>query len=768
MAKPKKLDDNDNIYVGTKNDDVVFGLGGGDSLTGGGGNDKLLGGDGNDSLIGGSGNDKLIGGLGDDIMNGGTGVDVITALDGVDQVDGGSGKDTLIVAGKLADATIMAEADGISIVTARGTVTVKNIEVFRFEDKILKLGDLPTGKVIPLQQGVETTSGGNGGDIFVGTVDGTATQTFDSGDTLDGKQGQDVLRFTSTLAAAATVTPAMTGIERVEATLSGAADATLNMINSSGVTRFTSQGSSRTLIVDNQDAIAALAVSNLSATAGVTMRYQGTAVAGASDVQDITVANNGSIGTSVGFVVADGIETFAIHATGINNFGAIGGLAMKTIVVDGTGSFKMSSSIVGLTTFNGSNSSGNLAISFGLSDVKINGGTGDDEFRFGSTLTSADSVNGGGGQDAVFVSSDSYSGSVLAGLNALIAIESVHFEGSTINFDNAAFSNAAVKELFFATTGADAILNANSATSYAFGGSNYGNAKFTMAAGQSTLNLAFTASTVAKDGVYDPVGFEIVDTSTATTVNILSTGSDATERNVVSDFTNVSGSRFVVTGDANTLFGGFSGAVTIDASGLTGKLFTSGSDSDDTIIGSTGGGRVSGRLGIDKIDISAGAGSLDTVVFGSTTPTNAERDVVVGFESGPGKDEIELTKGATSATGTTVVSVQDVTTNAGTVVFSSTADVLELSFDIAGTDLGDESSTALNGSNLLAHIGTMNVQTNGHNGYIIAYQAGNAYLYYLDEGDAQLATSVQGGEVALIATFKDIAAGSLDPGNFLF
>lgn len=89
----------------------LLGLSGNDTLTGLGGNDLLNGGDGNDSLAGGAGADRLRGGNGNDSLTWHSAVDVL--------VDGGSGTDTLKVAGGLnllrVDNDVIAGVERISL-----------------------------------------------------------------------------------------------------------------------------------------------------------------------------------------------------------------------------------------------------------------------------------------------------------------------------------------------------------------------------------------------------------------------------------------------------------------------------------------------------------------------------------------------------------------------------------------------------------------------------------------------------------------------------
>ncbi|HMP56977.1 MAG TPA: hypothetical protein PKD92_10450, partial [Novosphingobium sp.] len=86
--------DNDSLDGGD-GDDLVFGEEGDDTILGGDGRDHLLGGDGNDVLAGGAGNDTLEGEAGHDALRGEDGDDLLLGADGDDSLEGGDGDDTL-------------------------------------------------------------------------------------------------------------------------------------------------------------------------------------------------------------------------------------------------------------------------------------------------------------------------------------------------------------------------------------------------------------------------------------------------------------------------------------------------------------------------------------------------------------------------------------------------------------------------------------------------------------------------------------------------
>lgn len=756
MAKKIQLDDTDNVFQGTNKNEKVFGNGGNDTLSGSGGNDKLDGGDGDDTLGGGKGNDKL---------NAGSGINI---------VDGGKGEDKLTLDGNFADATITAEGAGFKIITAGGTVTVENVEKFKFADQTVTADKLlGTGKTFTLTTAIDNVVGTSGADLIVGSADGTATQTFNNGDLIDGGGGSDRLRITAAPAAALSILPTMTGVENIEFTAGGAADTTLNMVNSQGATSFISQGSTRALIVENQDALASITVqNNTTATSGMMMKYAAAAVAGTTDVQEIDLSNNGAQFTASGNVNVAGVETFNVTATGVNNLTSLLGDKLETITVDGAGSLKTNTAFgATLKSYDASGSSGVQSVIFGTGNITVKGGSADDVFDFKGTLTGSDLVDGGGGIDTVALTSADISagGSApLAGLNAMTGVETIRFDlNNNVKIDHGTLTNAEIKTVVFNGTGSDTVLNANSAVTYQFTGPNSGDASFTMKAGENVLNIDMKSSTVAVDNVYNSADMGKLNTGTALTVNINSTGVGPTvaDDNDISTVTNAANATFNFKGDAHNEVQSFSNSVTVDASASTGNLELGGSNFADNIKGSSGINTIAGLNGVDVINISASTANVDHInLRGIVADTN--RDTITGFTAGTGGDIININNGDTTAANA-AVTFQEIGTNVGSQTFLATTDIMEFAFNIAGTNLGDGSAASLNGTNLLAAVGATTMAVDDFAGYLIAYQAGNAYIYHADDliGGGG---SLQAGEIELVATVNGVAVGALDASNFQF
>ena len=776
MAKgPKKtkLTNDDDVFKGKGADDIVLAKGGDDSVSGGGGNDKLNGGAGNDVLKGGGGDDTLNGGEGNDILLGGTGDDRLAGGTGDNTIDGGEGDDTVVLTGNFADAVVTKDGDGYKIVTADGTTTIKNVELVQFADGTKTIDEIEgedSGDTFTLTTALDNVTGTSGNDLIAGNVTAAATTSFQTGDIIDGADGDDTLRIATDTAG--TVLPSISNVENVEFT--NVAALTLNLLNSSGVKNFISNGSTDATKIDNQDAIATIALKSTTTNASdFTLNYAVAAVAGTTDVQSLALTTNGTkVAAGItysGDVTVNGVETFAVTSTGDNFVGALAGDALKTVTVEGAGMLDVDTLLATtVTTFDASKATGAVSVGFAAgADVTATGGAGDDYFEFGAGLTVKDVVDAGAGTDTVGLTGADFTAvgnaAQLAGINGLKGVEGLYFNGAT-TINRATLTNTELKTFTFTGAGADVINSALAADIYAFDSGNSGNATFTMKAGETTLNIQLNADILP---AFDDAVIGALNTGTAGTVNIASTGASATAGNVnsIGAVTNAANSTFVVTGDANTTITSFAAAVTLNASALTGNLAADLSAGNDTYIGSKGVNTVEGGTGIDSINLTASTGKVDTVNLFDVL-TDADRDAITGFTSGAGGDKIQLDAADTDGTGVAggAPTFQEIGTNVGTATVIAATDVLEFAFDLAGTGLGDGSANSLDGTNLLAAVGTLNVADAGDNGYIVAYQGGNAYLYHFDEADA--ATTVQADEIELIATLSGVAVGSVVAANF--
>ncbi|WGM40406.1 hypothetical protein [Caulobacter sp. NIBR1757] len=151
-------DNNNNVLTGLGGDDLLIGEGGDDTLIGGAGEDFLRGRDGNDIAYGGADNDFFSGGEGNDLMDGG---------DGFDRVSMGISLQTDIQSGATVDLAIQ----GVAQDTGHGMDTLVSIE---------------------------HVSGTTFADTLYGDSGANWIWGVGGGDTLNGRDGDDLLETGST------------------------------------------------------------------------------------------------------------------------------------------------------------------------------------------------------------------------------------------------------------------------------------------------------------------------------------------------------------------------------------------------------------------------------------------------------------------------------------------------------------------------------------------------------------------------------------------
>jgi hypothetical protein len=208
-------------------------------------------------------------------------------------------------------------------------------------------------------------------------------------------------------------------------------------------------------------------------------------------------------------------------------------------------------------------------------------------------------------------------------------------------------------------------------------------------------------------------------------------------------------------------FAGANAGVTFTSAGTTASTVVGGSFAD--LITSAGGGdRITPGNGIDIITTGAGSDTvnLDNLVL------STNRSTIKDFSAT--SDEIEIGGAETSvATTTGTAPVMGTVTAKATAHTLGDVDVTEFAFDVGSS--GDLSAS-LTGSELLKGISTTSsaatlaVDAASDSTFVVAYDAGNAYLYYIAEAGGSAA--VGASEIALIATLEGVAVGTLAQANF--
>lgn len=207
---------------------------------------------------------------------------------------------------------------------------------------------------------------------------------------------------------------------------------------------------------------------------------------------------------------------------------------------------------------------------------------------------------------------------------------------------------------------------------------------------------------------------------------------------------------------ADTVIMGANGTVSLSGvETVTGGAFTNSVN----FTGATGATYTHAVLGLkDTVSFNATNAVKDTFNFSSTV-ASTDKVTINGFAVG--NDVINVSAALTTAgtAAAAAAAIQAVNTQPTAAVTFNTAanDVLGLNFANAASLAGDDT-----GGTLLANLGgTLSVAAETNTGYIVAYQAGNAYIYYVADSAAADVGLISANEIALIGVVNGVAVGGL-------
>jgi Ca2+-binding RTX toxin-like protein len=366
----------------------------------------ITGTDAADDIAGGDGADLFIGGGGDDVIRGYGGADLLTGAAGLDTLIGGTGNDVYVVdgPGDASDVIVELEGEGTDEVdTDFASYTLgANLEYL--------VGTLETGQTLTgnglanIVQGFlgnDVIDGGAGADILQGGAGNDVYYVDDAGDVVTDSSGTDEIRTalaTYTIGASSGVEN-LTGLAATGQSLSGTSGSN-TIRGGTGDDQLFGLGGTDTLWGgagnDQLD----------GGTSGDVMRgEQGDDTYFVDSTSDAVVENAGE--------GVDKVQTALVSYTLAANVENLTGTAATAQTLRGN-------SLDNLITAGAASDTINLRDG-GADTVFANGGN--DTIYFGTTMTSADQVDGGAGADVVMLQG-AYAGLVL-GANALVSVESL-------------------------------------------------------------------------------------------------------------------------------------------------------------------------------------------------------------------------------------------------------------------------------------------------------------------------------------------------------
>lgn len=541
-------------------------------------------------------------------------------------------------------------------------------------------GDGNGGTTFAFTAAIDVLTGTGGDDIFVGdaTAVAPATPFITAADSVNGGAGSDTLRYVG--ATGTPVMPQLTSVENIVFSAPSGAltfdGSTISGLASVGVAD-TAGGTASTFTAANNVAltVSKVGTADVAAAGAITLNTADAATAVAATVANGSNLTTLELGTVTGGSTS--LKTINLTATGVGA-STIATLSSdstveETLNISGTAGLTITNALEAtVKTVNASTNTGGVEVTFAAVDAQALGGSGNDTFNFGGTLTSTDAVNGGAGFDTVSITGADVSVAgtePLKALNLLQNVEAVKFTGATAaKIDGATFTNAAVTKLVFSTSTAaadDIVLEAGART-YAAGAGNDGDLTLTEKAGVTTIAIALEGNKAALGGAatIDALTVNLNPTDiaanpgTISTVNLSSTGVTPGLTNTIDSINLRNGSVVNVTGSQDLEIKALAEIVqapaivtpslTVNASAFTGKLTVTGGTTRDVITGGTGNDVFNATAGGDTYTGGAGA---DTFVF--TAAAQADKSnltTITDFAVGTDKINVATYNGAPAST----------------------------------------------------------------------------------------------------------------------
>ncbi len=539
-------------------------------------------------------------------------------------------------------------------------------------------------------------SGTANNDTISGIV-GQTGATLSVGDNILGGSGSDTLNLIAVTSTAAPLV-SIQGVETINVRILGtAAEAqVMNANDWSGVSVLTNASSltSTTLQVSGLETTTNVKVFGDS---DVNVAFRNSTTASSVSTTLVSVGT-GNTATTIGSASAAATANIDLD---LNNSGLLAGVAIEvqgtvnlarieagsnvtTYTVSGTGNAALVTDDT-ITSFDASAAAGNIDITFeGASDVAAKGGAGNDTFRFGTTISDGDSINGGSGTDTVAATIAQFT----------LSVTTTNVEAATLAFNvdgaggfNASASTVATYNLVAGVASADASISSivNGAT-VNVASDGLDDVTIDAASGASTMTLNLGSST-------GQVGFEEITISDAATVTInANAGSGVSGGTAAASASGITLDADVTTVTINTSAGETDLVITDFSANALSSLTINSQGSGSITLTSA----LSTNTGLATIAINADGSDAADVTVGSFVDGAATADKLtrVSLVGRSGADitigSLDLGNGATAAATATISMDAGSSSVVGTDAFdvSTTGD-----FDLNLTIIAGQSST---------------------------------------------------------------------------
>jgi hypothetical protein len=601
-----------------------------------------------------------------------------TALDTAGEITGYSGNEAA-AQGRV----YLAQISGELPTTDAAVTALKDAAVTGVDTSVasaVSAGDNAAGSTFTLTTGTDVATGTVGADVFNSVLQaaGVTGTTIQPGDSVTGGQGVDTLSIAvaGNAGAAFTVSAvSASGVEKLFASnfdtdatadgtvidttlMSGLTTVGLSASGANGDTKFTGMNN----FVDAE---------MRNGSGDLKLTYGGAqAVSGTADVQNLAVSNVGA-----GTFTADGIETINLtSSTTKTTLAAVASDALSTLNVSGDAGLTVTATLnfaAGAVdgdatidaTLDASALTGALSVDIAdANDIQATGGSGNDTFALGGTLSKFDIIGGGDGDDTVSITG--HDGATVLKMSDLqltsvetFKVTATNNKNININADSATPTNFVTVENATTAKTTD-ITNLAAGSAVTIENTVNGQATGVVTLGLKDPSGSSDALTINVNGTSGQ-GAETVDqiiVADVETIN-LSSGSVgvtpmvAGDSNVITDQSYSTATALNITGAANlTMTNAIVGTVltTIDASAMTGNLALTAA----AVV----------------LDLKTGSGA-DTLTFGTTLTV----DDVIDAGSNPSVLSVDSLSATINELGTSaapgalqIANVETITLNTAT------------------------------------------------------------------------------------------------------
>jgi Ca2+-binding RTX toxin-like protein len=666
------------------------------NIKGGAGNDVLTAGAGNDTVTPGAGNDTVSTGAGNDTIV--MGANLTTA----DQIDGGTGTDTVTLAGDYSaglifGATTMANVENLTLGAGFNyNLTTNDATVATGQTLTVDASALAAANALTFNGSAETDGlfnikGGAGNDTI---AMGAALKAADQ---INGSGGTDTVTLAGDYSAGLTFSATtMTNVEKLilgagfnynlttnDATVVSGATLTVDASALAAANTLTFNGAAES----NGSFIIKGGAGNDTVAMGANLRAADQ-IDGGAGIDTVTLSGNYAAGLTFGATTMINVENLTLGAGSsyklITNDATV--TLGQTLTVDAS-----ALSAANTLTFNGaaetdgsfnikggagndvvSGGAGNDTITPGAGVDTVLAGAGNDTIVMGANLAATDQINGGVGTDTVTLAGN-YSAGVTFSATTMTNVENLTL-GAGFNY-KLTTNDATVVSGQTLTVDASALAAANTLN---FNGAAETNGFFNIKGGAGNDTIAMGAALVASDQIDGSTGTDTVTLAgnysagltfgAATMINVetLSLGTGFSYKLITNDATVALGQTLTVDGSAL----GVANTLTFNGSAETNGFFNikGGAGNDTVIMGAAlvASDQINGGGGTDTVTL---AGNYAGLTFGATTMTNVEN-----LTLGAGFNYNLTTNDATVVSGQTLTVDGSALAAANTLTFNGSAE----------------------------------------------------------------------------------------------